>query len=158
MIILQVLRVTGLLIGLSMMVQGFEFKDLYGTWKGKRSETRNGVGTYMQVVVTASKGLDGGLVFAEKGNSPSYGPVTFRHTFRKDGRYMATYRTSYGFIIATITGKWKTVPGGVSVSGTGRNLSGTSKFSGTLKLLSANRLVYSGMSGSVRVVISASRS
>ena len=103
----KMLRVVFLLIGLSMISQGFEFKDLYGTWKGRRSETRNGVGTYMQVFVTASKGADGGLIFTEKGNSPSYGPVVFRHTFRNDGKYMATYRSSYGFIIATITGKWR---------------------------------------------------
>jgi len=133
-----------------------QLKDLEGTWKGMRTEIQFGVGGYSPATLIGKRGTDGGIVINEIGTSKWFGPYNIRHTFRKDGTYRSI-QTMYGLILSTSSGKWRINSGAISISGVGKNSSGSSSYSGTLKKTSATKLIYSGKSGTTSVRISATR-
>jgi hypothetical protein len=134
-----------------------QLKDLLGDWGGKRKETRSGVGYSWSVKVDCKRRSDGGFLMIEKGSAPSYGSYTNRHVFRGDGKYSHSAATGYGLIFMSGSGTWKVANGQIVISGRGANTSGTSNFSGAIKLVKKDKLVYSGTSGSTKVVITGNR-
>jgi hypothetical protein len=134
-----------------------QLSDFIGSWSGKRKETQNGVGLYSNIQIEGKYRPDGGVVLIEKGNWPTFGAYTSKHNFWANGKYSSTATTSYGLIIASTSGHWRKSSSHISTSGKNSNTSGTNKFKGTLKLVSKNKMIYSGNSGGSKLVITGTR-
>lgn len=135
----------------------FDFSRLVGNWDGRRKELENGVGAYSNVDLIARENGTGGLLIVEKGKWPELGKYTWRHSFHDDGRYTAVAKSASGIIFATTSGNWKESGDTILISGQNSNLSGTAPFKGSLRRDAKNKLVYSGNSGTLRVVIKGKR-
>lgn len=141
---------------LATQAGAIQLSDLEGTWKGKRTEIRAGVGGYSSATIIGKRGSDGGIVINEIGTSKWIGSYKIKHTFKKDGGYRAI-QTYYGLILSTSSGSWRRSGDTISISGVGKNSNGSSRFSGSLKMTSPTKIVYSGKSGTTSVKISATR-
>lgn len=135
----------------------FDFSRLVGNWDGRRKELENGVGAYSNVDLIAKQSGASGLLIVEKGKWPELGRYTWRHSFHGDGRYTAVAKSSTGYIFATTSGNWKEVGDTIEISGQNSNFSGTAPFKGSLRRDAKGKLVYSGNSGTLRVVIKGKR-
>lgn len=131
----------------------FDFQGLTGNWTGKRKELQNGVGEYSNVALTAKAREDGGLLILERGKLQVFGKYTWRHNFLPDGRYKAIALSDSGLIFATSAGVWKEAGDRIRISGENWNLSGNAAFKGSLRKDERNKLIYTGSSGTLRVVI-----
>jgi hypothetical protein len=134
-----------------------EISDFIGYWRGKRTETQNGVGMYAKSTFNGTRRSDGGLLIIEKSDSTTWGLVTVRHEFHKGGKYRIQGTTSYGFIILSGSGTWKKSNGEILCSGIRSNVNETGKFSGRLKLTDRNHFRYFGLSGDTKVVLTGTR-
>jgi len=151
-----IITVIAVCVSLATQASALQLKDLQGTWKGKRTEIRAGVGGYSSATIIGKRGSDGGIVINEIGTSKWIGSYKIKHTFKKDGNYRAI-QTYYGLILSTSSGTWRSSNSTISISGVGKNSSGSSRFSGSLKMTSKTKIVYSGKSGTTSVKISATR-
>ncbi len=148
--------IIALFFSIAIQAGAIQLRDLEGTWRGQRTEIRNGVGGYSSATLVGKRGSDGGLVINENGTSKWLGSYKIKHTFKKDGDYRSI-QTRYGIILSTSSGTWRHSNDAISISGEGQNSSGSSRFSGTLKKDSRTKVVYSGKSGSTSIKISATR-
>ena len=143
-------HITGTIIAICICLAthagALQLKDLQGTWKGKRTEIRSGVGGYSTATIIGKRGSDGGIVINEIGTSKWLGSYKIKHTFKKNGSYRAI-QTFHGLILATSSGSWRSSSkNSITISGVGRNSSGSAPFSGSLKMISKTKIVYSGTS------------
>jgi hypothetical protein len=151
------LRCALVLVATVCSAAAFDFQGLTGNWSGKRKELENGVGVYSNVALTAKPHEDGGLLILERGKLPEFGKYTWKHHFLADGRYKAIALSDLGLIFATSAGTWKEAGDRILISGESWNFSGNAAFKGSLRKDERKRLVYTGSSGTLRVVITGRR-
>lgn len=139
-------------VGLASALQIGQFA---GTWKGKRVETIGGSGSITKAKFSVKKTADGGISAIESGGSGFIGGnYTIKHAFKGNGVYKST-SYSGGIIFSTSAGKWKKEGQSIIISGTGKGGGESSHFSGSLRLVTSEKLVYTGKSGGVTVKITA---
>lgn len=135
----------------------FQLDALLGSWSGKRKEIENGVGIYAKATFKGTRLSDGGVLILEKADTPTWGLVTARHEFHKDGKYRGRATVDFGLIISSSSGTWRKSSGDILISGKGGNMDGTKKFSGRFKMTDKNKFSYSGNSGDTRVILTGTR-
>ena len=147
-----------LFFAIASSVGAFQLGDLEGSWKGARTETVNGAGSYSSAKMVCKMRADGGLAITETGTSKWVGgSYVCKHAFKDGGKYSSVF-TYHGLILSTSSGKWSKSGSSISISGTQRSGgSGSTPFSGTLTLMSKDKVIYKGKSGAITVRISASR-
>jgi hypothetical protein len=128
-----------------------ELGDFIGSWRGKRTETTDGVGISAKATFKGNRGADGGLVLIGKTDTPTWGMVSSRHVFYKNGKYSTKSTTSFGFIIASGSGTWR--KSGADILTTVKS----AHVSGRWKTIGNQRFRYSGMSGETKVVLTGTR-
>lgn len=135
----------------------FQLDALLGSWSGKRKEIQNGVGMYAKATFKGTRLSDGGVLIVEKADTPTWGMVTARHKFHKDGKYQSRATVDFGLIIASSSGTWRKSNGDILIAGKSGNMAGTKKFSGRFKMTDKNKFSYSGISGDTRVILTGTR-
>ena len=117
----------------------------------------NGSGSISSAKFVTKRRLDGGFTITETGTSGLIGGgYVFKHNFKAGGKYQSS-SFYQGFPITTNSGTWVNLPDSISISGTQITSGGSSKFKGSLRLVSTNKVAYTGSSGGVVVKISATR-
>lgn len=148
--------IAALTLTVAHQAAALDFYELEGSWKGIRTETRDGAGTYTAAKLYAAKKSDGSLAVTESGSSKTFGKYTVKHVFKKSGKYQATLIDS-GEILATTTGSWTKTNDTINMSGRTQNGTTTTTFSGSIKRVSDTKVIYVGKSGGIVVKISSSR-
>jgi hypothetical protein len=134
-----------------------QLEDLIGTWRGKRTETRDGVGHSANVTWVGTRRPDDGLALVGKGKFPIWGMVTMKIIFHKNGKCSSITIADPGFVLSSGSGTWKKSDGDILISEKGGSVSGAKEAHGRFRLLDKNHFRYTGTSGDSRVKFSGTR-
>ena len=126
--------------------------NFVGTWRGVRIEAGDSTPNKL---VAKKKG--GNLIVTETGDHWLGGRYSFTHHFSANGKYESVY-SSYGYVLATNTGKWHSTQSAISISGLQQSDFGLVSFKGTFRLISKNQMSFTGKSGDVKMKITAKKS